>query len=347
MTGPPGMQRPIFIVGSNRSGTTLLRLMLNAHSRIGIPEEIVYLDSRVAGVPVEQWRHPGLSEAAYRAFVDDFLLAQRDVLDGVDFSAVRAAALNGEKDLRRPYEALLRHWARSHGKERWGEKTPGNLYYADVLLDMFPEARFLHLVRDPRAGVSSMQRVDFFTDDVVFNAMTRKKDLVEGATRLERDVPASRRMTLRYEDLVRAPEASLRTVCAFIAEDFEPGMLRYFEEADRYMKTEASSRFNAKATRPVSADQVSAWKQRMSRREVAIVEHVCGDQLKRFGYEPTGEALSGRDRAEIALKAVYWNLQCWRNRDIRHYYVNYPIFARLRARLRRAAWKTPVGSRVP
>lgn len=67
------MKSPIFIVGANRSGTTLLRLILNAHSRIAIPEEVVYFGSFMAGVPIEKWRSPGLSEEAYSDFVHDFV----------------------------------------------------------------------------------------------------------------------------------------------------------------------------------------------------------------------------------------------------------------------------------
>ena len=176
---------PIFIVGANRSGTTLLRLLLNAYSRIAIPDELIYLDSHLGGAPIEQWRDPALSPEEYEAFVDRFLDDNCQPLTELDHAALKAEILAGRPDLRRPYRLALEDWAHHHGKDRWGEKTPGNLFYADVLLDMFPEAQFLYVVRDPRAGVASMQKVSFFPDDIVFNALSRRKHDTEGRALLE------------------------------------------------------------------------------------------------------------------------------------------------------------------
>ena len=78
------MKRPIFIVGANRSGTTLLRLILNAHPKIAIPEEVVYVGSLMAGVPIEKWRKPGLSDDAFRDFVHDFVHKKCESLHGID-----------------------------------------------------------------------------------------------------------------------------------------------------------------------------------------------------------------------------------------------------------------------
>ena len=119
---------PIFIVGANRSGTTLLRLMLNAHPSVGIPEEVVYFGSRMAGVPIEQWRAPGLAPAAYTRFVKNFLETSCAPLGMPDRMALLAEILeSGPADFRHPYQYVLEAWARQHGKPRWGEKTPGNL----------------------------------------------------------------------------------------------------------------------------------------------------------------------------------------------------------------------------
>ncbi len=329
---------PIFIVGANRSGTTLLRLILNAHSRIAIPEELIYFGSYVAGVPVARWRRPPLTREQYAAFVKGFAQQAARLMPGLDAARLQSEILNHRPfDLRAPYQTALETWARLHGKARWGEKTPGNLFYADVLMEMFPAARFIYVVRDPRAGVSSMQRASFFSDDVVFNALARRKHATAGRALLERAVPPARRMTLRYEDLVRAPEKTLRAVCAFLDEPYEPSMLRFHEEADAYMKPSAAATFNAAATRPISADKIDAWKDRLAPAKVGIVERVCAQEMREFGYVPIRrhDALPLNARLALALKTAYWHLQCWRRRDIRHYTVTYPPLARSRRRLRR------------
>ena len=325
---------PIFIVGANRSGTTLLRLLLNAHPRIAIPDELVYLDSLLAGVPIEAWDQPGLSTGEYEAFVDDVLHKQCAPLDELDRDQLKKEILADPPNFRRPYQCALEAWARHHGKERWGEKTPGNLFYADILLDMFPEAQFLYVVRDPRAGVASMQEVSFFPGDVVFNTLSRRKHDVDGRALLEQNVPASQRRTVQYEALVRDPESTMREVCIFLDEAFEPQMLRFHEDAGQFMRKDARRHHNAAATRPITDDRIDAWKEQLTADQVATVEHICADVMQDFGYAPTGQRPSLAAWGEIAVKQAYWTWQCWRHRHVRHYTVKHPIFARTRSRLR-------------
>lgn len=327
------MESPIFIVGANRSGTTLLRLLLNAHSRIAIPDELIYLDSHHAGVPIEQWQNPPLSPGEYEAFVDRFLEENCRPLDELDEAQLKADILAGRPDLKRPYRLALEAWARHHDKERWGEKTPGNLFYADILLDMFPEAQFLYVVRDPRAGVASMQQVSFFPDDAVFNALSRRKHDTKGRDWLERHVPASQRRTVQYEELVQQPKSTIQSVCQFLDEPFEPAMLQFHTDADRYMKDDAQQNYNAAATRPITDDRVDAWKRQLTVEQVAVVEHVCADVMRDFEYVPTWRRPSLATWGELVGKWVYWIWQCWRHRDVRHYTVKYPLFARSRSRL--------------
>ena len=331
------MASPLFIVGANRSGTTLLRLILNAHPRIAIPDELIYFDSQMAGIPVERWRRPELAPADYEAFVDRFLLTVRRPLQGLDLDALRKTILRGPHDFRRPYCCALRAWAQHHEKERWGEKTPGNLFYADILHEMFPDARFLYLVRDPRAGVASMQRVSFFPNDVVFNALSRRKHDVEGRARLRDAVPYPQRMRVSYEELVRKPETTVNRVCEFIGEPFRPRMLHFHRNADRYMKDEAEKSYNAAATHPITDDRVDAWKRLLSDEQIAAVESICQPAMESFGYRPTDQSLSAAGRSEMAIKHLYWKLQVWRHRETRHYTVKYPLFARTRSRIRQLA----------
>ena len=326
---------PFFVVGANRSGTTLLRLLLNAHSRLAVPEEVEFLHGSVAPLAVRDWRRPGLTPDAYAAVVDAFLARAREALVPLDLEALRADVLDGPADLRRPYRLALDAWARHHGKARWGEKTPGNLFYADVLLDMFPGARFVHVVRDPRAGVASMLGASFFPDDVVLNALARRHHHRAGAVGLERHVPAERRMTVRYEDLVEAPEATLRVLCAFLGEPFEPAMLRFHEGAAAFMKPSAVAGHNAAATGPVTAGRVEAWRDRLGPSDVAVVERVCAGEMAAFGYAAEAPSCPPGRRVEAWAKAAYSRLQRWRHPGVRHYTVRHVPFGRLRARLGR------------
>lgn len=329
---------PIFVIGANRSGTTLLRLMLNAHSRIAVPEELLYFRSEYGGVSVKQWAAPGLSEAAFtklaREFVDN-VVALHPELDRDEL--LRSILDCPDRSLRQPYETVLNQWVRLQGKARWGEKTPGNLFYVDVLVDMFPDATFLYVVRDPRAGVASMQRADFFPEDAIFNALTRRKHACVGMDLLHRHVAPDRWTTIRYEDLVTFPEATLRHVCSVVGERYEPQMLQYHQNAESYMKAKAVSTFNATATQPVTTRKMDAWRGVLTLDQVAVVERICGEEMDTHGYDaihprlPVGRRLL--TALESSLKVCYWHIQNWRHRHIRHYTVRSRIFARSRGRL--------------
>jgi hypothetical protein len=326
--------RPIFIVGANRSGTTLLRLMLNAHPRIAIPEELLYFRSFFAGVPVEAWRKPNLPPPAYANLIHEFVdrvVKLHSELDGP--SLTREILKDGTNDLRHPYTIVLNAWARANGKPRWGEKTPGNLFYVDIIQEMYPDAHFVYVVRDPRAGAASMQKTDFFPDDTVFNALSRRKHDHVGRRLLERYVNPDQWMIVRYEDLTSNPETTLQEICGQIEEDYDPAMLAYHRTSSTFMKEEAATTFNAAATRPVTTKRIDSWKQDLQAREVALIESICSIEMERYGYQPVTSGLPLAVLAEKWLKSAYWWLQSMRNRHIRHYTVKHPMFARLRNRL--------------
>lgn len=332
---PSPMTAPLFIVGANRSGTTLLRLILNAHSEVAIPDEINYFFSFRGGAGYSRWWAPDLTRREFEDFVEDFLAANRDVTPELDPTALRSDILDGPPDLRRPYQLLLERWAQYHGKSKWGEKTPGNLFSAHIILSMFPDARFVHLVRDPRAVVHSMQRVSFFPTDVVLNALNLRKALEEGQRHLERSVPAAQRIRVRYEDLVHEPERTVRRICDFSGLAFEAPMLNFHENAARYMTPAASHSFNSTATRPISKSRTDAWTAHLTADEISLIELLNQRSMARFGYRPEGRRPSLSGWGELAWKCAYWQYHHWRNRKVPQYVVRHSAFEGLRQRLTR------------
>lgn len=328
------MEKPIFIVGANRSGTTLLRLLLNAHPEIAIPDEINYFYGfDTLETSYEKWDSLSPSDEDYTALLDRFLEDNRSAVPGLDLEEVRSEILKGPKNLRRPYRVLLERWAEHQDASRWGEKTPGNIYHSNILIDMFPDAQFIHLVRDPRAGVASMQRVSFFSNDVIFNALYRRKIMTHGRSWLAESVPTSQRIEVRYEDLVTDTQPTLTGLCDFLGVRYESAMLHFHEDAETYMYDEAASSYNKAATRPISEDKVDEWKTRLSDEEIALIEVVCRDHMKEFGYARMKPPLSWWRVAELGVKWFYWWFQWWRHRHDRHFAVLSPMFSRTRTRL--------------
>jgi len=325
---------PIFIVGPNRSGTTLLRLMLNAHSRIAVPDELVYFRGEMAGATRSDWKHPDLTPSEYRRYVHAFLQRNEEALAPLSVDDLENKICHDAPSLRSPYAISLDAWADAHGKPRWGEKTPGNLFYVDVIQDMFPDARFVYMARDPRAGVHSMLKTSFFRSDAVINALNRRKYDRFGLQQLALSAKQGQWTLLRFEDLVREPEQTLTSLCAFLGEDFEPEMLSYHTTSQKYMKQRALSQFNKAATRPVSSKKADSWRTALSDTQIAEVEWICHHEMDAFGYERDGHSLPFPRRVKGWLKIAYWHLQNWRHRHAPQFILQDRVLQRSRTRLK-------------
>ena len=333
------MSPPFFIVGASRSGTTMLRLMMNAHSRLAVPDEMKYFRHVDGQYDLEAWQ-TSLPREDYLALARHYL----DVQDAVFSEATEAleAALLATEDrtLRGPYQALLSYWARAQGKARWGEKTPHNIFYVDVMAEMFPEAQFIHVVRDPRAVVRSMGASAYYSDEPVFNALNWRMSVRTGRRFFQEHLRPEQRHTVRYEDLVRDPESVLRSTCAFLGESFEPGMLRFYETADQDMAHEIRT---PSITNPVHEKGLTKWRERLSAAEVGLSEVLCREEMNTFGYERT---TMGRFVSPLVLlKWLYWHWKVWQHRDRRGFEVEFAFLSGLRARAER--WKHWVVDLLP
>jgi hypothetical protein len=277
-----------------------------------------------------------MSSDEYSDFVLNFLRRNEEVLKPLSITKLSRSICSAPPNLRRPYAVPLKAWATAHGKSRWGEKTPGNLFYADVIIDMFPRAQFIYLARDPRAGVHSMMKTSLFRGDATVNALNRRKYDVEGLDHLRRSVPAEQRTFIRFEDLVQFPEQTLRSVCEFLGESFESDMLHYHEGSHKYMKERAVDDFNRAATQPISSVKVAAWRDGLSDEEVAEVEWIYGPAISALGYSPTNCPLPLTSRVAGWLKIAYWHVQNWRHGYAPQFILQDRAFQRSRTRFRRA-----------
>ena len=332
------MSAPFFIVGASRSGTTLLRLMLNAHSRLAVPDEMKYFRFLEGTDNLEAWSTPRSPEE-YRQLVEGYVAAHKALVESVPGALDALHRYEEDRTARGPYRAFLRHWAETCGKARWGEKTPHNISFVDVIADMFPGAKFIHVVRDPRAVVQSMNASSYYSSETVFNALNWRTAVRDGRN-LFGVLQPDQHLTIRYEDLVREPASTLRTVCSFLQEAFEPSMLRFYETVDQHM----AHRIRTPSIKgPVNQSGLSKWRTRLSPAQVALIEGLCGKEMAGLGYEP--EADAARSSALALLKQLYWHWKAWRHRDRRGFEVVFPFLSGLRKRL--GPWTKRLSVRKP
>jgi hypothetical protein len=280
---------PFFIVGSARSGTTLLRLMLNAHPEVAVPPESRFI--------AELW-------AGYDEVEVDGLLSKLDANDHFQTWDLPIAAVKYELDDKTfaPYaevmEAAYQAYAHAHGKRRWGDKTPRYVRHISLLAALWPDARFIHLIRDGRDVALSYADVPFGPK----NAATAAKlwsGRVRAGLRDGRALGGKRYMEINYEDLVEDAEGETKDLCEFLELDFDPGMLDYPEGAEEVVLPRATM-YNPHVTKPPEP-KLRSWKESMPDDQVEIFEAVAGDVLSELGYERRFPAPSAVARAKAFL----------------------------------------------
>ncbi len=281
------MTAPFFIVGSARSGTTLLRLILNAHSEVAIPPESRFITElwRDGETSVDNFLKALSAHARFQAW-DLPIESVRQELEGASTAEYR--------DL---IEAAFKAFAREHGKARWGDKTPRYVAEMERIASLWPEARFIHMIRDGRNVAQSYADVPFGPKNVA-----RVADLWARRVRAGRESGArlgpTRYLEVRYEDLVKDLETHTKALCTFLELEFDPGMLDYAERSRADVLPRAG-KYNPHLTSPPIAD-VRSWENQMPPNQVAIFEAIAGDLLSDLSYERRYEEVPSR--AKLAAK---------------------------------------------
>lgn len=234
------------IVGVPRSGTTLLRMMLDSHSELAIPPETGFLLSdRIADssldlqeIAREMTEFPSDAPAwgDFGIGSDEFLNQVKTLPSG-----------SGSGDVLRQFYRL---YAAKHGKPRAGDKTPGYVNAMATVARVMPEARFIHIIRDGRDVALSWHKTWFAPSKDVPTLVRKWAETILAA----RESAASLHYReVFYADLLRDPAAVLRDICEFVDLRYEPSMLRYYARSPRRLE-EHQARYRADGSLVVSHD---------------------------------------------------------------------------------------------
>jgi hypothetical protein len=298
---------PIFVVGAPRSGTTLFSRILDGHPHLGIADELIYFDIILTARTVV----PDLSTPARIEQLFELLPKMDHVPFWKGMEQVLAETkrrLLAEPDPSYPkfYLFLMQVYAGLRGASRFGEKTPWNVRHLDEIVRLFPKARIIHLVRDPRANVASRRKLPRTSRDVVTAAVKWKLDVLAGR-RFARGPNASSAnyIELRYEDLVRDPEPAVRRICDFIGEPFHPGMLALEREPDVMFKDQP---WKEGVFRPVHTGSLQAWRKELSPAQARLVELICGPEMRHFRYPQDGGGSIPGAAARLPAELTDWLL---------------------------------------
>lgn len=287
--GAEGSPPPFFIVGSARSGTTLLRLMLNAHPDVAVPPESRFVTELWTGSP----------EVDAGAFLEALGSHKRFNAWELPIEEVRDAF--GERSTlpyRDAIDAVYRAYTQARGKKRWGDKTPRYVEHLPFLAELFPDARFVHLVRDGRNVALSYADVPFGPKTIAKAADLWARRVSKGM-RDGRALGAERYVEMRYEDLVEDIEGRAKELSEFLDLSFDAGMLDYTERARSDVLPRAA-KYNPHVTeKPIA--QTRSWRSDMPPGHVAVFEAIAGSVLAELGYELEHPAAGAGAKLAAAL----------------------------------------------
>jgi hypothetical protein len=320
-----------FIVGVPRSGTTLLRAMLAAHPDLTIPEEA---DFRVS-MSEDPRRYEGRDGLDVERFVADLLAHPQFHWWGLPEDEVRAALSRDDpRTFSDGMRALFHHCALKEGKPRHGDKTPRALLFMPHLAQLFPEARFIHIIRDGRDVALSHVHTKGFIRSVGEVALTWKEWIERGRKGGEVVGPGLYR-EVRYERLIEDPEEILRSLCLDIELAFHQDMLRYFERPLDVLGTTQQGLPGHPSLYLPPTKELRDWRQQMSWTDLEVFEAIAGEQLDKLGYERAIAAVTvrARVRAEFVRGYVAGKRAAKRRIPLLHRF--YVRFLRGRMRTRR------------
>ncbi|MFM9847222.1 MAG: sulfotransferase family protein [Hyphomicrobiaceae bacterium] len=285
-----------FIVCYPRSGSTLLRLLLDAHPDLAIPPE-THLCQLFKEPYATRDANADVRANVLAAFVSahrwhDLHLEETEL-------AERIMRVPDGAPARDAIACLWELYANKAGKPRWGDKTPAHLGCVASIAAIFPRARFIHVVRDVRDVACSMQASWFgqhrSLTDIAGEWETRTRSFRQHALLLE-----GRTTTVRYEDLVRETERVVRSVCEFIELPFSAAQLSFFQRAaeriselsdlqmgEAVASAQSRRQIHQLTSSPPTSERIGLWRTKLTKSQVREIEVVTAGSLAHYGYEVT------------------------------------------------------------
>jgi hypothetical protein len=282
---------PVFIVGSGRSGTTITATLLSHLSRVQISKETGYISQNI---PLLKDINSPAALKRLIVVVNQWLrVSQPDHL----------ASLEGFQQFCGRYDihgsrAFIHYIWQLDSPKPWhelsfiGDNTPLYLMAIPVIQEFMPDARFIHVVRDPRDVVTSTLKMRFGADDPIIAALEWHTSI--GCWLMaERIVTSDRRMECRYEDLCTAPEETMTRLAAFLNHSKNDAMAALTMQAssDRQkasgFESVASAEHHHRLIEPVAPSRVGRYKSELTAAQIQSIETIAQYGMLAYGYEPT------------------------------------------------------------
>jgi len=277
-----------FIIGRPRSGTTLLRTLLDAHPNVIVPTEcpfILHLAKRYKDI--KNWEFNTIDR-----FIEDLQRIWLFHVTGIEIEILRKNlyALSGVNDYLTICKVVLLHYPRVFEKKNIilvGDKNPGYSVKFAYLFSIFGnKAKYIQITRDYRDQFLSLRQTNY---DFPYISISTKRwrQSIKDFTRISNRKPELF-YTLRYEELATNPETELKKVTDFLSIDFDPQVLKFHERKEEFSKIfpeQALKGIHKSLLNPIKPDKIGIWEKQLTPIQVKIADTVAGKYADQFKYE--------------------------------------------------------------
>ena len=290
---------PVFIGGHPRSGTTLLGDLIGAHSDcICTPESqfkiSVYRRQNLQG-------NDALDVGKTAEIIGNHW---RFRIWGIDVAEIPYSEIHSYRELILGIvKAYANKFSRPHAG-MWIDHTPANIQYADTLAELFPTARFIHLVRDGRAVAASIIPLDWGANTIDRAAYSWKEYISYGIA-AEAFLGDDRILRVRFEDLIHQPHRTLERICLFLHLQYQPRMM----QGGGFRVPGYTSVQHTLIGKEPNAQRAHAWEKKLTPRQIEIFESIAGELLSSLGYPLTfgnsARKMNVMDKMVSGIQEIY------------------------------------------
>ena len=272
---------PFFIIGSGRSGNTLLRRILNEHSELYIPPE-----TYVMGETIDIFKRnrnmewPHLVRLIYSTYQ---FHPEFDTFDINNLSQLVMQVSNDPKEhrsLSHIFNSFYEYYKNSHSLtgKRWGDKTPYNTFYLNNIHKVFPEAQFIHIIRDPYDSIYSYVKSGIYSNYI--DAATRWKKSIELSCDFGHKFP-NKYYEIKYEELVNEPESYIKEICAFLTINFEKKMLDMSDKSKKLGDVQTLAH-HENVLKPISNKYIGLGLKNLSQIDKTLIDNVLRNSRNEY-----------------------------------------------------------------
>ena len=283
----PGQIPFFFIIGRPRTGTTLLRSLFDAHPNVQIPWECQFvLNLYPKYGKLEHWNTGTLEQ-----FYADLLQQWQFSAWNIDHDKLKSDLLlcEGEITYREICQVVYLNHISFYPKEEIkliGDKNHGYTIYTNRLKRLFPEAKFVYILRDYRDNYESVSKVDFELH-IVSLVVYKWKYFYKKALQASEKYPEAFYF-IRYEDLVKDPVNEFQKLCEFLAIPYVPEVFDFYkmkDKAEEKYPADILQKHHKSLFNPINTSRIGLWRKSMTSRQVHIADHVAGKFADIAGYD--------------------------------------------------------------